>query len=154
MDFGDFDTNRDNMIQKTEFRSVFMDNYTDDWNVRDDAGLDDEDFYTTTYYIIDRDNDNLLMKEEWDMGYNYYYGDYLTDDFTMYDLNRDNYISHEEYVTSLRDTDYFLMWDVDRNQYLSESELADRVFEIWDTNDDGIMSQTEFQRLDRHLEDL
>lgn len=154
MSFADFDADGDNAIEQQEFRSVFMDHYTDDWNLKDNAGLDDEDFYNRTYFILDQDNDNLLVRDEWDVGYDYYYGDWLVDDFIVYDLNRDNYISREEYLEALYDTDYFITWDIDRNTYLSDAELADAVFQTWDTDESGTMNRTEFGRMDLHFEDI
>lgn len=72
--FTDWDKNDDGLISRSEFVDVFTDDYVNDWNVIDDAHLDDEDFYTVTYQIWDVDDDELLTEEEWWYGYDYYYG--------------------------------------------------------------------------------
>ncbi len=152
--YEDFDKDNDGWIEKEEFKTVFTDYYWDDWNNVDDPYLDDEDFYTFTYNIIDVDNDEMLSLDEWTYGYNYYYGDYLLDDFTAYDIDGDGFVEYTEYTDPFYDTDFFVSWDVDRDTYLSEEELGERVFERWDTNDTGLMSRAEFKNFKRAYEDI
>jgi hypothetical protein len=152
--FGDFDLDKDDKIERQEFLATFMEAYTNDWNTKDDPGLDDEDFYTLTYRILDRNDDNMLMMEEWKFGHDYYYGGYVVDDFWVYDLNGDNQISYAEYTSALYDTDYYLIWDVDRDAYLSDYELAERVFDTWDVNDNGVLNKSEFYRFDIYYSDI
>lgn len=75
--FGDWDANNDGYITRSEFVYRFTANYVNDWNVVDDAHLDDEDFYHATYQMWDEDEDTLLNEQEWMFGYDYYYGDYI-----------------------------------------------------------------------------
>ena len=75
--FEDWDKNGDGLITRSEFVDRFTANYVNDWNVVDDAHLDDEDFYHATYQMWDEDKDTLLNEQEWMFGYDYYYGDYI-----------------------------------------------------------------------------
>lgn len=154
LDFGDFDVNNNNMIEKSEFRTYFIDNYSGDLKRTSDMGWDDESFYTTTYIVLDRDRNDQLIKDEWMHGYDYYYGDYLTNDFIVYDLNHDGYLSRSEYLDALTPTTYFVTWDVDQNKYLSDMEFADAVFANWDTDDNGTLDKAEFDRFDRAYTDI
>lgn len=152
--FEDFDRDGDEWVQKDEFKETFTENYAEDLNLTDDPGLDDEDFYRTTYYFIDINRDNMLSMDEWLHGYTYYYGDYLVEDFAIYDLNRDNLISYQEYYDGLYPTEFFHTWDRDYNSFLSDKELAEKVFESWDANNNGLMSEFEYQRFDEYYTDI
>ncbi len=150
--FNDFDNDGDNLVEKQEFMDTFTSNYAEDWDNTDNTNLDDEDFYTATYSVVDIDEDDLIDEDEWNWGYNYYYGDYLGDDFDLYDY--DDYISYEEYYDAFDYTDYYATWDVDRDTYLSESELAEGVFESWDVNDNGVIDKNEFNSFDAYYLDI
>ncbi|MDN3687566.1 EF-hand domain-containing protein [Cyclobacterium jeungdonense] len=157
LNFSDFDKDDDGWIEKEEFRTVFTANYWDDWNNVDNSYLDDEDFYTFNYALIDTDDDDLLTEEEWTYGYDYYYGDYLKDgydSFEAYDVDGDGYIEYTEYYDGLYDTDYYVTWDIDKDTYLSQEELAENVFENWDLNDTGLMSRSEFYNFDGFYKDI
>ena len=152
--FQDFDTDGDNKIERHEFQTVFMKNYTNDLDFVDNPGLDDEDFFTMTYAILDSDNNKLLVENEWKFGYDYYFNGYVVNDFWVYDIDGDGYISYAEYMQALSDTDYYMTWDIDRDNYLDEFELANAVFDTWDVNDNGILNQSEFYRFDVYYSDI
>ncbi len=154
LNFDDFDLDNDGWVEKDEFKAVFIANYWDDWNPDDDENLDEDDFYTFTYAIIDVDDDELLTPEEWVYGYDYYYGDYLVDDFVAYDVDGDGYLEYAEYYDVLYDTDFYATWDIDMDTYLSKAELAENVFELWDTNDTGLMSKSEFNNFKKYYDDI
>lgn len=152
--YDDFDVDDNSVIDKQEFSKVFRAFYWDDWNNVDDPGLDDEDFYTVTYTFIDANHDERLALEEWKNGYTYYYGSYLKNDYTIYDLNHDGYITYNEYVAAVNSTDYYVVIDVDHDAYLSEAELANYVFESWDADDNKMMNRDEFLKLDAYYTDI
>lgn len=144
-EFMTWDTNMDGTISKFEFRNEFMKEYFADWDMNDDKYLDDEDFYRTTYLILDDDNDNLLSIDKWTFGYEHFYHDYITNDFVLYDLDKDNFLTYDEFRPVLMDTDYYVAYDIDENSYISEYELATKVFQTWDFDDSGTLSKSEFE---------
>ena len=152
--FQDFDTDSDGIISPQEFEAVFTANYYDDWNREDDEYLDDEDFYHGTYYMWDQDEDNTLSHEEWIMGYDHYYGNYIFDDYEGIDVDGDGFIEYEEYSNVLGDTDYYLNWDTDASEYLDEEELANGVFRIWDIDNSGLIEKDEFAKFDSYYLDI
>ncbi len=154
LNYEDFDVDGDGWIEKEEFRTVFVANFWNDWNNVDNDYLDDEDFYTFNYKLIDIDNDDLLTLDEWTYGCNYYYGDYLVDDFDAYDIDGDGFLEYVEYYDVLYDTDYYVAWDIDKDTYLSQAELAENVFERWDLNDTGLLSRSEYKNFDKYYKDI
>lgn len=152
--FSDWDENGDGLITRSEFVDRFTANYVDDWNVVDDEHLDDEDFYRTTYGIWDEDDDELLSEQEWMFGYDYYYGDYILDDYVGIDADGDGFIEYTEYYDALSGTDYYSEWDVDEDMYLNEYELARMVFNNWDYDDSNFIEKDEYEEFDTFYLDI
>lgn len=144
IEFIEWDTNRDGTIEEIEFRNGFMAEYFYDWDRNNDGILDIEDFFRSSYLILDENNDNLLSLREWKFGVNYFYYDYITDEFTQYDLDDNNFLTYDEYYSVISITDYFNAFDADKNSYISEYELTKYVFEMWDYDDSGDLSEEEY----------
>jgi Ca2+-binding EF-hand superfamily protein len=154
LSFADFDNDNDNLIDREEFKETFTANYYDDWNNQDDDYLDDEDFYVSVYDMWDADEDEVLTEEEWIMGYDYYYGDYIVNDYEAVDVDGDGFIEYAEYNDVLGDSDFFATWDVDASEYLSEEELAEGVFTIWDVDNSGYLERDEYDEFDAYYLDI
>ena len=151
--FGDFDKNGNDQIERKEFVDVFVKNYYDDWNNKNNEYLDDEDFYMSTYALWDENNDELLSKEEWSTGYDHYYGQYINDDFEKLDKNTDGYIDHNEFLNAVARTDIFVDWDIDASKYINEKELAVGVFENWDLDNSNSLERKEFEQFEKYYLD-
>jgi len=153
--FSDWDTDGDGVIERYEFTSKFVADYFSTWEADDERGIIEEDFFQEMYAGLDTDNDNFLSDEEWIVGYNYIYDDYLIyDDIDYIDVNDDNAISYEEYYDALYDTDYFEDIDVDSDNYISEYELAYYVFDNWDFDESQTLSRAEFNQFDWYYIDV
>lgn len=152
--FEDFDKNNNDLINQEEFQDVFTSNFYDDWNITDDAYLDDEDFYTAVYRVWDVDDDELLSEEEWMLGYDHHYGDYIAENYEVLDVDNDGYLEYVEYQNALADSDFFLSWDVDENENIDEEELAKGVFERWDLDNSGYLERDEYTGFDTYYLDI
>lgn len=152
--FEDWDKNEDALISRSEFVERFTANYVDDWNIKDDEHLDDEDFFLSTYNIWDTDDDELLSEEEWLFGYDYYYGDYAINDYLAVDTDGDGFIEYAEYYNYLNPTDFYIVWDVDKDTYLNEFELARVVFNNWDINENNFIEKDEYVKFDTYYLDI
>lgn len=153
--FDTWDKDGDNLIERYEFTETFVDRYYSAWEASDEAGLVEEGFFQKTYAGLDTDNDNMLSDEEWLVGYNYFYDDYLVyEDLGFVDMDGDGYIDYEEYYDVMYSTDYFTDIDMDADNYISEYELADYVFDNWDFDDSGTISPFEYKRFERYYIDV
>lgn len=152
--FDDWDEDGNGKIELKEFTKTFMANYYDDWNNTDNDYLDDEDFYKVTYALWDADGDGVLGAEEYQVGYKYQFGNYTKDDYEVIDVDKDSYISYEEFRGSVDDTFYYSDWDINNDDQLSDEELAIGVFENWDYNDDLVIDPEEYMAFDNYYLDI
>lgn len=154
--FKSWDSDKDGYLEKHEFTSKFMDKYFSMWS--EDAnkmGIIEEGFFKKSYAGLDTDNDRMLSDEEWLLGYNYFYNDYLVyKDVDIVDVNNDGTVSFKEYYDVIYDTHYFTDVDLDNDNYISEYELAEFVFNNWDKNDNGFLSKYEFDRFKQYYLDV
>ncbi len=153
--FATWDTDGDQVIEREEFTSTFIDQYFPAWDDDEERGIIEEGFFRSSYAGLDTDSDRMLTDQEWLIGYNYFYEDYVVhEDIDMIDIDKDGYISYDEYYDALYETNYFTDIDLDNDNYISEYELANHVFENWDTNDSGTISRSEYNQFDWYYLDV
>ncbi|WP_156877212.1 hypothetical protein [Salinimicrobium terrae] len=144
-DFDTWDEDDDYLIEKEEFVDKFTSEYYSAWaEGADPQGVIEEGFFRESFAGLDTDNDGFLSDEEWLIGYNYFYDDYLVNEIAFIDTDDDGLIDYDEYYEVIYDTDYFTDVDLDSDNYISEHELAEYVFNNWDTNDNGVLSRYEW----------
>lgn len=154
-EFANWDDDGDELIEREEFTSKFIDMYFSSWDADNTRGLVEEGFFEKTYAGLDTDNDNMLSDEEWLIGYNYFYDDYLVyGDIGYADINGDGMVSYDEYYEVMYDTNFYTDTDLDGDNYISEYELANYVFENWDFDESGAISPFEFKRFDNYYLDV
>lgn len=154
-DFDHWDVDNDNVIERHEFTTEFVEEFYNSWDPSNEKGIIEEGFFEESYAGLDTDNDKMLSDEEWLIGYNFFYDDYLVyEDINMLDSNENGGIEYEEYYNALYDTHFFTDIDLDKDNYISEYELANYVFENWDFNDSGMISRSEFNKFDWYYLDV
>ncbi|MFP8489203.1 hypothetical protein ACKGJO_08865 [Gracilimonas sp. Q87] len=153
--FEDWDEDGDELIERHEFVDKFVDEYFQAWDPENEMGLIEEGFFRESFAGLDTDNDNFLSDEEWLIGYNYFYEDYIVyDDMAAIDSDGDGQVDYQEYYDALYESAYFTDIDLDADNYISEFELANYVFENWDTNDSGLINRSEFKQFDEYYLDV
>ena len=145
-----WDSNRDGILSEEEFTSSFLEKYSVDKDDVDDNKIDDEDFYLTTFSVIDANKDNTLSEGEFNWGREYFYNDYTRSDFDLYDMDNDGLISSSEYFDVMYDTDFFLAWDKNRDTFIDKKELASGVFKQWDLDGNNYINAEEFNSFNRY----
>ncbi len=152
--FSDWDSNGDALISRSEFVDRFTENYVNDWDIINDDHLDDEDFFNASFTIWDDDSDEQLSEQEWLYGYDYFYGDYVSDEFVSVDVDGDGFIEYTEYYDVLSPTTIYTDWDVDGDNYLNEYELARMVFNNWDYDNSNFIEIDEYNDFDFYYLDI
>ncbi len=66
-------------------------------------------------------------------------------EFGTLDADGDSYLDVDEVAEWAQDTDFFGDWDVDGNSELDRGEITGGAFELWDTDDNDIISQAEWE---------
>ncbi len=144
--FPEWDKDGDKLIEKHEFTQKFRSEFFPAWaDPFDEKGIIEEGFFKKSYAGLDTDNDNLLSDEEWLIGYNYFYDDYVIhEEIGMIDVNKDGKLEYNEYYDVIYNTEYFTDIDSDSDNYISEYELAEFAFNNWDIDGNGVLSKFEF----------
>lgn len=154
--FEEWDMDDDNLIEKEEFVDKFTDEFFSVWS--EDAetlGIIEEGFFRESFAGLDTDNDGYLSDEEWLLGYNYFYDDYLVnEEIGLIDVDDDGKIDYEEYYDVIYDTEYFTDVDLDSDNYISEYELAEYAFNNWDMDDNGVLSRYEWNSFKAYYLDI
>lgn len=154
--FEDWDKDDDYLIEKEEFKDKFTDEYFSAWSEgADPQGILEEGFFRESFAGLDTDNDGFLSDEEWLIGYNYFYEDYLVnEEIGFIDINKDGMIDYDEYYDVIYNTAYFTDVDLDDDNYISEYELAEYVFNNWDTDNNGVLSRYEWNSFKAYYLDV
>jgi Ca2+-binding EF-hand superfamily protein len=144
--FSEWDEDGDNLLEKEEFTDKFRTEFYSAWAKKSDTrGIIEEGFFEQSYAGLDTDNDNLISDEEWLIGYNYFYDDYLVnEEIGFIDTNNNNKLEYQEYYDVIYNTNYFTDVDLDSDNYISEYELSEYVFNNWDFDNNGVISRYEF----------
>lgn len=154
-DFEDWDQDDDGLIERHEFTDKFVDEYFQAWDPENERGVIEEGFFRETFAGLDTDGDRFLSDEEWLVGYNYFYEDYLIyDDLAAVDSDGDGFVEYVEYYDALYDSAYFTDIDLDADNYISEYELANYIFDNWDINDTGLINRSEFNQFEAYYLDV
>lgn len=155
-DFDDWDMDDDYLIEKEEFVEKFTEEYYSAWaEGAEPQGIVEEGFFRESFAGLDTDNDNFLSDEEWLVGYNYFYDDYLVrEEMGFIDADDDGRLDYEEYYDVIYNTNYFTDIDLDNDNYISEHELAEYVFNNWDVDDNGVLSRYEWNSFKTYYLDV
>ncbi|WP_127846709.1 EF-hand domain-containing protein [Psychroflexus aestuariivivens] len=155
-DFDEWDEDDDYLIEKEEFTDNFIKEYYPVWaEGAEPDGIIEEGFFKESFAGLDTDNDGFLSDEEWLIGYNYFYDDYLVNEkIGFIDTDEDGLIDYDEYYEVIYDTQYFTDVDLDSDNYISEYELAEYVFNNWDVDDNGVLSKYEWNSFKAYYLDV
>ncbi len=142
--FADYDTNGDGYLDADEIASTYQNDFTG-WDSDADGSLSEEEFASTTFGNADANQDGSISEDEWNAGYTSMYGNYSEDgDFANFDTDADGSISSEEWTAGFADSEWYSTYDADANGSISEEEWNSGLYGDWDTNDDGMIDENEY----------
>lgn len=140
--FADFDIDENGTLDADEILATYQNNF-EEWDA-DGDGLDSEEFYNTTFANTDADDDDSISAEEWDAGFAAMFGGWIDDDFDTFDDNADDVLSLDEWNIAFADSEWFDTYDENADTLVSEDEWDAGLFADWDTTDDDLIDEDEF----------
>ena len=145
--FNEFDANDDDMLDESEVAGVYQDDF-DAWDANDDDSITEEEFPDSTFSLADADNDEGISEDEWNIGYDNFYGPYINDDFATFDADADGMLNNDEWNEAFADSEWFGTYDDNDDAMIADTEWDDGLFGDWDANDDDFVDEDEFDLFD------
>lgn len=109
-----------------------------------DQGLGPAEFYVATYDMMDLDGDGILTVGEWDTWVDTRIGeDEVNLNVSDWDQDGDDVITRAEYDEATAEAPWFAEFDENADDLIDEAEYRNGVFEWWDVNDDGVITEDE-----------
>lgn len=140
-----FDTDRNGVVDYTEFKEVFRKNFSD-WDGNRDGVITEREFYDSSFDLIDTTAEGVLNPDEWEAGFSFVFGDFLgTPHNSQFDLNGDREISKEEFFTSITFSDFFRFYDENGDGVVDLNEFNTGVFAHWDEDQNQYIEQKEYE---------
>mgnify|MGYP005749784189 CR=1 FL=1 len=112
------------------------------WDTNDDNLLDENEFYISYFDTWDVNDDSMLDEEEWNNAVLHYNmeGQAMTD----WDKNKDMKLDESEFRAGMAKNNYYRDWDRNKDNMLDENEYTEGVFMLWDVDDDGYITEEEY----------
>lgn len=144
-DFAMYDTNDDGMWDENEFNESFTEDNFDTWDSDVNGFIEDDEFYDSTFGVMDDNNNFGIDENEWNNGVNDMFADYAdTDDFGTFDTDNDGIVDNDEWNVGFGDSNWFNDYDKDKSGSVDNEELNDGVFDDWDNNNDSLLDENEY----------
>lgn len=70
----------------------------------------------------------------------------VDDDLDTVDANGDSYLDGDEVAEWVDDAGFFGEWDIDADSELDFEEISGNAFELWDLDNSGAISESEWER--------
>lgn len=109
--------------------------------------LDSAEFTPYVYHRWDTDRSGFITSDEWDASTVRWYGPKVTTYKTYgdWDMDKDGRLNDAEFEAMVNTTGLYTSWDVNADKVLETNEYSAQTFRLYDTNDDGALSLSEWQ---------
>jgi hypothetical protein len=117
------------------------------WDRNNDNLLNKDEYTVAFFSTWDANNDNSLNQNEWNSAVN----DFGMKDNTAWawsdwDANKDNKISRSEFNSGFAKADMIATWDKNNDNMLDEKEYSEGLFNTWSNADnDGVLDEEEYK---------
>lgn len=141
--FAGFDTDGDGTLSPEEVSGTYQNNFTE-WDADEDGNLSSEEFYNAVFGNTDADDDDGISQDEWDAGFAAMYGGWNDDDFETFDADGDGSLSNDEWNDAFAESEWFNTYDANTDTFVSEEEWDAGLFGDWDTDDNDVIDEDEY----------
>lgn len=143
--FGAFDTNTDSMLDETEFDEANKQAFSE-WDEDQNSSLNNNEFYRSTFALIDANRDGQIDESEWNQGREDLYRNYATENsWTNFDANKDGYLSSQEWNEGFANSEWFNEFDENNDNIIDRDEWRTSFFASYDANEDGYLDANEYK---------
>lgn len=144
--FAEWDADEDTYLGENEWGAYWADRgIYEDWDLNDDAGVDETEFGEGLFGAWDRDDDDIIREDEWTEGTDAFFGDADYGTFADWDADGDTELDLNEVSEGLESRNLYDTIDVDRDALIDDEELADWWFDVFDLDDDTRIDTTEWE---------
>ena len=141
--FNTYDVNRDGTLDRDEYGASWeRERAFDYWDSDDDGLIENEEYTSGVRERYDYDGNQMIDRTEWDRPspWSAELGPYED-----YDMNQDDNIDEAEWDKRGGSFAYENTYDRDQDGYLNEEEYIDMTYDSSDLNQDGVLSDDEFE---------
>ena len=122
--------------------------YYQDYDLNNNGILDSTEFPKYVYHRWDVNGDGFVSSDEWNRGVARWYPaerstEYKT--YTFWDKDADGRLDPNEFDSVVTTTKLYNTWDMNADNIIQSDEYATSSFQLYDTDDDGIISLAEWQ---------
>lgn len=138
-----YDTNRDGTLDRNEYGASWeRERSFEYWDSDDDGLIENEEYTSGVRELYDYDGNQMIDRTEWDRPspWSAELGSYED-----YDMNQDDNIDEAEWNKRGGSFAYESTYDQDQDGYLNEEEYIDMTYDSSDINQDGVLSDDEFE---------
>ncbi len=152
-EFSQYDANRDGLYDQNEFGETYESEFSNMDN-DSDGNLSKEEFYASTFDLVDKDQDGSITEEEWTRGNEAILNKRAEEnEFSDFDTNSDNQINREEWKKGFEESNWFTSYDSNKDKLIQQEEWDNGFFDDWDLDDDGSLSEEEFNNFSTYNEE-
>lgn len=143
--FTDVDQDGNTEVVLTEVVTFYEDAGLYDWlDANANEIIDEEEFRNWVFNFLDVDGDNSVSEEEMATGFDLLYDSDYEVTYQDFDGDADAGVTVDEFNTVYDPTDLLASLDVDTNDEVGLDEFPQGIFNIADEDDDGMLSEQEF----------
>ncbi len=122
--------------------------YTVRYDRNGDGMLEEDEFKTYTFSRWDTDGDGFLGDEEWNYYTNLWYAQHpqtQRQTYVYWDKDKNGKLDASELDTLVSETKLYSIWDTNQDGKVDNEEYAQASFKIYDRNNDGELSASEWR---------
>jgi Ca2+-binding EF-hand superfamily protein len=145
-DFSDWDSDNNNKIEKNEYK--LNANLFEEFDADNDNKLSQSEISDKLFELVDSDSDGNIDSIEWNQAQlmvNTNKDGKVDVKLNDWDSDRDSKISKVEFDNKLKMA--FAKWDTEKDNSLSKTEFNNYTFGLMDLNNDGYISDNEFEKI-------
>lgn len=135
-----YDSNGDGILEEEEIFKT----YPSIFDFYSKNQITPDEFYLMIYYSTDTDLEDGLTEDEWEIGYLRMFSNWVTNDFTEVDKDKNSLLDLEEWYEIFDTSEWFNFYDLNTDNRLIEEELNKGFFQDWDLNNDNKIDEAEF----------